>query len=94
MAPVPGSEVFYGDNPPEALDVVEDRSPTVSNGSASSPSRPLSPFTIIVVTAMIVTVLVGVAVGVGVGVGLRKQKSGSSSFRVVASTVTRTASGR
>ena len=94
MAPVPGSEVFYSDTPPEALDIVEIKTPTANNGSASPTSRSLSPRILIIVTAIIATVLVGVVVGVGVGVGLRKQRSDSDSSTVVASTVTRTASGR
>ncbi|KAL8786987.1 MAG: hypothetical protein Q9195_007965 [Heterodermia aff. obscurata] len=92
--PVSGSEVFYSDTPPEALDIVKNRRPTKRNGSIDTTSRPFTPCFIIIVTAIIATVLVGATVGVGVGVGLKKQISGSDSTTVVANTITRTASLR
>ena len=90
MAPISGSEVFYSDTPPEALDMIETRKSVVSKGSGDITSRSWSPRFTIIVTAIIAIVLVGVAVGVGVGFGLRKQRSGSGSSRLVASTVTKT----
>ena len=89
MAPVPGAEVSYSDIPPEALNMVENRRFTLSNGSAKPTFRLFhSPLINTIVTAIITTVLVGAAVGVGVGVGLKKQRSGSGS------STTGTVSGR